>query len=157
MSVPIVVQGTTINIPSSGESPNWAPAIIEAFQAIAQALSQVVGPFDVSPQTYVLVSNSNTNVDVPNLSFPISAVHGAFIRYTIYRNTTSTTVVETGLIFLAYNPSAGVGQKWLITREYVGDAKVTFSVTDVGQVQFSSSTLAGSTHNGIIIYSAQSL
>jgi hypothetical protein len=157
MSVAISIQGTTINIPSSGESPNWSPAIIEAFQAIAQALTQVVGAFDISPQTYIMTSNSNTNVDIPNLSFPTSTVRGAFIKYTVYRNTTLTTVVEAGTIYVEYNPSASVGQKWSITREYVGDAKVTFNITDVGQVQFSSTALTGSTHNGIISYSAQAL
>lgn len=157
MSVPITISGTTINFPSSGESPNWAPAVIEFAQAVAGALVSVAGPFDIPPQIYVMTSNANTNVNIPNLAFPTSTVRGAFIRYAVYRNTNSTTEVETGNIMIVYNPAGPGGNKWAITRDFVGDADVTFSITDVGQVQFSSTAISGSSHNGVITYTAQAL
>lgn len=157
MSIPISISGTTINFPSSGESPNWAPAVIEFAQAVAGVLTSVAGPFDIAPQIYVMVSNANTNISVPNLAFPTTTVRGAFIRYAVYRNTTGATVVETGNIMVVYNPAGAVNNKWQITRDYVGDAQVTFSITDVGQVQFSSVLLTGSSHTGTITYTAQAL
>lgn len=157
MAIQINIQGTIIEFPSSGASPNWAPAVIQFAQAVESALSAVVGPFDIPPQIYVMTSNANTNVSVPNLSFPTSNVRGAFIRYSVFRTTSGTTVSESGTITTTYNPDGTVGNKWQITREYVGDAQVTFNITDVGQVQFSSVLLAGTGHSGKITYTAQAL
>ena len=153
----ITIQGTPINFPDSGESPNWAPAIIQFAQAVEDTLLAVAGPFDISPQIYVMTSNVNTNVDVPNLAFPTSTVRGAFIRYTVFRSTTTTTVAESGTINIVYNPDNPIGNKWEIVREYDGDAQVTFTITDVGQIQFSSASIAGVSHAGKITYSAQAL
>jgi len=157
MSIPITIGGIIINFPSSGQSPNWAPAVIQFAQAVESVLSGISGQFDIAPQIYVMSSNANSNVDIPNLSFPTTNVRGAFIKYAVFRQTDSNTVSETGNIIINYNPDNPVSNKWNITRDYDGDALVTFSVTDVGQVQFSSALLAGSNHQGGITYSAQAL
>lgn len=157
MSTPITISGTTVNIPTSGESPNWAPAIVQSFQLIADALSLLVGPYDVFPQIFTMTSNTNTNVNVTNLSFPTSIVRAAFIRYTVYRNTNSTTVTEAGNLIITYNPSNSTGAKWSINRVYTGNASINFNVTDTGQVQFSTTSISGTGHVGSITYSAQSL
>jgi len=157
MSIPIIIGGTTINIPSSGESPNWAPAIIEAFQAIQNTLNSFAGPYDVPSQIFVMTSNANTNVSLPNLTFPSSNVQGAIITYSVYRNTSSVTATETGQIFINYNATNPTNSKWEISQELVGDAQVSFNITDIGQVQFSSVLLAGTAHNGIISYQAKSI
>lgn len=157
MSVSITVQGTTIPFPSSGESPNWAPAIIEFAQAVEAALATVAGNYDIPAQVYSMISNVNTNVSLPNLSFPTSQVRGAIISYAVYRNTSITTASETGSILINYNASFASNQKWQVSRDCVSDASITFTVTDVGQVQFSSSSLAGSGHTGTITYQAKAI
>lgn len=151
------IQGTIINFPDSGESPNWAPAVIQFAQAVEEALSAVAGPFDVSPQIFVMTSNANSNVSLPNLAFPTSSVRGAFIRYSVFRTTSLNTVSESGNMIVTYNPDGPIGNKWEIIREYVGNAQVTFSITDVGQIQFSSSLLTGTGHAGTISYAGQAL
>lgn len=159
-TTPIVIGGTTINLPISGSAPNWAPAIIEFAQAVQDALNGLAGPFDVSPQIFVMTSNVNTNVSLPNLSFPTSTVRGAFIRYTVFRSTTgggATTVSEAGNMYVTYNPTNTAGSLWEMSRDYVGDANVTFTITDVGQVQFSSASISGSGHTGQIAYTAAAL
>lgn len=158
----INIQGTIIEFPDSGQSPNWAPPLIEFAQAVEQALSSVAGPFDIPPQIYVMVSNVNSNVNIPNLSFPTSNVRSAFIRYAVYRQTDNpnpadTTLAEGGSMQVTYNPNGPVGNKWEISRDYTGDAQITFNITDVGQVQFSTTSLAGSNHEGTLTYTAQSL
>lgn len=158
MSVIITISGTPINFPSSGESPNWAPAVIQFAQLVAQALSGLIGPFDVAPQTLDISGNNpGTNVSIPNLAFSTVSVRAAFIRYAVYRNTTSTTVVEQGNILVAYNPTNPTGNLWEINQDKIGDAQISFSITDTGQVEFTTSTLAGSNHVGSIFYSAQAM
>lgn len=157
MSIPITIQGTIINFPSSGESPNWSQPIIDFAKATEAALNSFVGPFDIPPQIYIMTSNANSNVDLPNLSFPTANVQGAVINYSVFRNTTAETITETGSLLVNYNSTAGVGLKWEISREYIGNANVTFNITDVGQVQFSSTLIAGSGHNGNITYQAKAI
>ena len=69
MSTTIVIQGTVIEFPTSGESPNWAPAIVEFAEAVEAALQSVLGDFDVFPQTFILSNNANSNLNIPNLNY----------------------------------------------------------------------------------------
>lgn len=54
---------------------------------------------------------------------------------------------------MVYNPNGPSGNKWEVGRIANGDASVTFNVTDTGQVQISTLTLAGINHVGKIAYS----
>lgn len=154
----INIQGTIIDFPDSGSSPNWAQAVIEFAQAVESSLSGLAGPFDVSPQTLNIdAQNPGTNVDITNLTFPTSEVRSAFIRYAVYRSTTTNSAYESGSLEVVYNPNGPVNQKWEVVREYVGDGSITFSMTDVGQIRFSTSALAGLNHTGVITYTAQAI
>lgn len=158
MSILINISGTPVAIPSSGESPNWAPAVDEALQLLAQAVNATIGTYDVTPQKFVIdAQNPGTNVTIPNLSFPTSAVRAAFIRYSVYRNTSSTTVVEAGDILVAYNPTNPPGNLWEISQSREGSASITFAISDAGNMTFSTTTLAGTGHNGSIFYAAQAM
>ena len=157
MSVPITINGTTIQFPASGQSPNYAPAIIEFAQLVEAALNSFVGPFDIPPQVFVMTSNANTNVNLPNLAFPTSVVRGAIISYSVYRQTDSLVITETGEIVVDYNQTNPVGNKWEINKDFVGDAQTTFNITDVGQMQFSTSLMTGINFVGSISYQAKAI
>jgi len=155
--VAITIQGQSISFPNSGGSPNWAPAVIEFAQAVELALSGLAGDFDVAPQTFDFdSSNPGSNLNIPNLSFPTSDVRGATIDYAIHRETSTVELAEKGKLEIVYNAS-NTGDKWEVVREFVGDADVTFDVTDTGQVQLSTTTIAGINHAGRITYSAKAL
>lgn len=159
----IIIKGTTIDLPNSGSSPNWAPAIIEAFQAIADAVNIFAGTFDVAPQTKNIdIFNSSSNIDIDNLVFPPTDVRAVTVFYTVYRKTDETTLgsgdgqelAETGTLEMVYNESRPATQKWEVGRMGEGDALIVFNVTDLGQVQFSTTPLTGINHSGIISYRA---
>ena len=157
MSIPIQIQNTLINFPSSGESPNWAQAIIDFAQAVELALASVVGPYDTPPQVYTMVSNVNTLVALPNLNFPTTAVRSAFIRYAVYRTTSTNTAYEAGSITIVYNATNPIGNKWEITNDHIGNGLITFIIADTGQMEFSTTALPGSSHSGRITYVAQAV
>ena len=157
ISIPIIIQGTIINYPTSGSDPNWSQAMVDFAIAVQNALGSFVGPYDVPPQTFTMTSNAYSNEPLPNLSFPTATVQGAVISYSVYRNSTTETPTETGTIMINYNPLAGAGLKWEVSREYIGDGKVTFNVTDVGQVEFSSTTLSGTYNTGYLTYQAKAV
>lgn len=158
MSVQINISGTIIDIPSSGTSPNWSPAIIRAFQAIEGALQGVAGPFDVPPQVQAIDSyNPGSNVDLQDATFPTSDVRSVELIYAVYRETTTENVSETGTLSAVFDASAAPGVQWNFSREAVGDAFIEFAFLDNGQVQFTTEAIAGANHTGVITFQAKAL
>jgi hypothetical protein len=157
-TIPITILNNVIDFPISASSPNWAPALVQFALLVQEAFLASIGPFDIAPQKYDLSGfNPASNQNVVGLSFSTVAVRGAIIRYTVYRSSNLSTLAECGLMQIVYNPTNSPGNLWEITREYAGDAHVTFNITDLGQVQISSDTLSGSDYVANITFAAQAL
>lgn len=161
MAIPLIIKGTTIEIPSSGQAPNWAPGIIAALRALTDAVNSVTGTYDIAPQTQNIDANNSSNdVPITNLAFPITEVRAATIFYSVYRKTEDSgppdgeEVAEGGMINIVYNDSNPVSNKWEITRDYAGNARITFEISDIGQFSFSTTALTGINHTGIITFRA---
>lgn len=157
----IIIKGTPVNIPESGASPNWAPAIIEAFEALSEAVNSVTATYDVPPQVQNIdANNSSNNVNLNNLNFPSSDVLSATIFYSVLRQTDNSgppdgqDLNEAGTLEINYNAGRPVGLKWEIVRTFASDAKIEFNITDLGQVQFSTTPISGINHTGSISYRA---
>lgn len=151
----ITINGTPIDIPASGSSPNWSEGIIQALQAIESALGAVVGDFDVPAQTFTIDAyNPGTDIEIEALSFPTDAVRAVYIRYMVHRITDSTEVNEQGTLQALYNTTDNT---WDFSRDYSGDANISFAITTDGQVTFSTEEIAGDSHTGFITFVAQTL
>lgn len=156
----ITIAGTPIEFPNSSSSPNWAEGVISFAEAVESALTSAVGPYDVPPQVVTIDAyNPGVNVDIAALNFPVSNVRAAFIRYSVFRTASgpSTTAYEAGTMILVYNPNGSTNNKWEVVRNYVGDASITFSVTDTGQVRFTTTQIGSTGHTGKLSFVAQAL
>lgn len=154
----ITIQGTIIDFPNSGSDPNWAPAVIQFAQAVEAAIQGFAGAFDVAPQSYTMTANLNASpVDLTNLTFPPSDVRAVFIKYTVFRSTDSTSAYEGGDIIATYSAANPTNNKWDVIQRKNGDAKVSISFSDSGQVQFTSEALSGINHSGKFTYTATAL
>ena len=161
MAIPLIIKGTLVEIPSSAQSPNWAPGIIAAFRALAEAVNSITGTYDIAPQIQNIDANNSSNdVVITNLAFPISEVRSATIFYSVYRKTEDSgppdgqEVAEGGVLLVVYNASNPTTNKWEITRDFAGDAQITFEISDTGQFSFSTTPLTGINHEGIISFRA---
>lgn len=157
----IIIRGTPIDFPSAGASPSWAPAVIEAVEALADAINVTTATYDVPPQVQNIdANNSATNVNINNLNFPASDVRAATVYYSVHRITEDSgppdgqEVVEAGTLEINYNSSRPVSMKWEMLRSGGGDALIDFNITDLGQITFSTSPLTGINHTGIISFRA---
>jgi len=164
VSKTIIIKGTPIELPESGTSPNWAPAIIQAFEALADAVNSITASFDVSPQVQNIdANNSSSNVIINNLSFPSSEVRAATVYYTVFRKTEDSgppdgqEVAEGGTLEIVYNAANPNGNKWELARTSVGGAFIDFDITDIGQIRFTTTALTGINHIGIISFRAISI
>lgn len=155
----IIIQQTVIDFPDTAASPEWSEGIIAFAKAVEEALNTVIGKADISPQIMTIDAyNSASNINVVNLSFSPNTVRGAFIRYTVYRTTDSSTAYEAGSITAVYNTNGTTGSKWeMIQGPVAADGKITFNMLDSGQIQFSTTALSGINHAGKLSYSAQAL
>lgn len=164
MAIQLIIKGTAIEVPSSGQSPNWSSGIIEALQALTDAVNSVTGTYDVAPQVQNIDANNNsTNVTIANLAFPPSEVRSATIFYSVYRMTEDSgppdgqEVAEGGTITVVYNASNPTNNKWEIAQYKAGEANITFSITDLGQFRFTTSPLTGINHVGSLSFRAISI
>jgi hypothetical protein len=170
MSVQINISGTTIEFPSSAQSPNWAPALIEFAQTVEGALSGVVGTYDVPPQVISLVNNG-VKTDITALSFPTNLVRSVTVRYGFYRQIETSPAVfskqyETGTLLLVSDSSG-----WVLQREFIGNTTpienpagtissgLMFYINSSGQVSYDASILSGigGTYQGSLTFAAQAL
>lgn len=161
MSVRIEIQGTVVNFPSSGQSPNWASAVVEFAQLVETALSVAVGPYDVPAQTFNIDGYNTGGTTIPNLTFDNTVVRSAVIDISTYRTNTvpadDSPLAETREITIVYNPANATSNKWDIAQERVGNANITFSISDAGAVSFVTTTSGSGTHTGILSFSARAL
>lgn len=154
----ITILNTPIDFPNSAADPNWAEGIIQFAEVVQTALEAAVSPADVPPQVlnidaYDVVSNQ----PILSLQFPNSTTQGAFIYYSVFRNSTASPgdhFTETGALELRFDVTGGT---WGISRESTGDASITFAVNNSGQVSFSTTTIGGSVHTGHISFFAKTL
>lgn len=160
MSVQINIAGQIISFPVSGDSPDWGQAVTKFAQAVESALSAVVGNFDVPPQSFNLSADVNTNVIIPNLTFPTSNVSGAIVTIGISRiNSGGNTQHEVTTIDASFD-----GSVWVFTRESAGrvtnssnNTLITFDITPQGQFRFSTIALGGTFQSGLINYTAKAI
>jgi hypothetical protein len=159
----ITISGTVIDFPDVAESPDWSEAVIEFAEAVEDALAGTAGAYDVAPQVMNIdaYNTAGAGADITNLTFSTSAVRAVIINIATYRNTATTTVSEISVLHAVYNASNGTGLKWEMSRERTGDGKITFTISDTGQVSFviraSDGALTGASYNGLLSYSAKAL
>lgn len=170
MAIKLLIKGTPVEIPESGASPNWSPGIISAIEALTEAVNSISGTYDVAPQVQDISELSiNQDHDINNLIFPpalVSAsadVRAAIIYYSVYRKTETdgiepgVEIAEAGTLQIVYNDANPVNNKWEIQREFVGDGKVSFKITDLGQVQFNKEEITGINNDEKLSYRAISI
>ena len=157
----ITISGTQINFPNSSSSPNWAEALVQFAEAVQDALNGVAGEYDVVPQVYDMVADVNSNVELPNLAFPVSEVSAVIMTYDVERDpdtaTSNNIVRQTGSIIMSYNEDNATNEKWTMAHVFNNSADITFDISDDGTVTFSTSSIATGIHSGKIRYSAKAI
>lgn len=155
----ITILGTPVDFPDTGNSPLWSDAIVQFAQLVELALSGLVTAGDLGKEYFPLNAGHNpvSSLSITGFQFDPATVRSAYPRYYVYRKTDTVEVVEAGVIYMTYNPSNPVNSKWEVSVQRIGSASVTITVTDMGQVQMTLGTLAGTNHEGKVGFVAQTL
>jgi hypothetical protein len=140
------------DIPLQGESPDYGEQLSDYFEAVAGALTQVQQPNDILRTTAAISNNQTTFTSITGFQFDTTEVRSINSDFLIKRTTVSpaNNLVESGTVRGNFN-----GSSWSITIESEGNAGVEFNITDAGQLQYKSTSLVGSSYEGLILFRAK--
>lgn len=138
MSKTLQIGSNIYTIPEEGDNPGWGEDLTAFFEGIADALENVQGPNDILITSAPLTNNQSTFANVSGLQFNTAQVQAIEVKYLIIRvyDAGASTVTESGTITGNYD-----GATFFISTQHVGDAGITFDITNTGQIQYKSSDL----------------
>lgn len=161
MPVDITIGTTPISYPSAGDPPGWGAQATEAMEAVAEVLSSLSNANDILETTFTIANNQAVAANVSGLAFNTGAVRSAEISYSIIRSSSTTTTgkSEAGTMTAVYDSAATAGSKWQLAIGPVAGpgAGVTFTITDAGQVQYTSSDIGSTTYSGEMRFRAKTI
>lgn len=154
----LIVNNTPYEYPTSGDEPGWGGEATGWAEAVTDVLSDLLGPNDLLETAFNVANNQLVAADVTGLVLNAASVRAAEISYSIYRQTATSSVVESGKINVAYNNASPNPNKWEMNQGSVlGDAGVIFTITNSGQVQYTSSNITGASYTGTMKFRLKSL
>jgi len=107
-----------------------------------------------------IVNNQSAAADVTAMRFDYRGASQFAVDYLIQRVTTSTGAVEkleTGVLLFVYKPTSDTWSKVTIGSSGPDVSGVTLSITALGQVQYTSTNVAGTAHISRIVWRARYL
>ncbi len=156
MSVPLVINGVTFNYPAQGELADWSVDASAWAQAVTALLGTISGASDINTTLFSLNNNVAVATNIQGLFFDPSVVKGALVSYAIFRSTNLSTVSEFGLLLITKTTTSPFFEMARFAVGGVGDVGVplSFSLSTSGQIQYTSSNLAGTGYSGTIFFKA---
>lgn len=160
MPITLTVNNIPYEYPVAGDSPGWGQPATDWAAQVTTVLNDLLGPNDITQTTFTVGNNIAVFTDIAGLSFNTGEVRGSTIEYTIYRYSDSfpSGNAESGTLTIVYDNNAAPGSLWSMTGYGInGYAGVTFTITDLGQVQYKSTNITGTNYAGNMHFRAKSL
>jgi len=142
MSKNLQIGNEIYEYPVQGDG-SWGEEATAWAEGVTEALQTVQGPNDVLLSTALLTNNQTSPTDVSGLAFNTSQVLSVQVDYFIKREG-STILVESGTLEANFD-----GSDWKLQADGVGDAGTDFTITAAGQVQYTTTDLAGHTSSQV--------
>lgn len=151
MSTDLIVEGNVYTFPDQGAVPPWGADVAAWAAAVTETLAGINSIGDILARSATIGNNTSSVADVNGLIFDGVSVRGARILYSIYRTSSAivTPKVEGGVLDIEFD-----GTNWTISRESSADTGIVFTITNNGQVQYTSSSIPGTSYSGKMSYRA---
>lgn len=152
MATSVIINGSTYSIPDQGQSPPWGSDLHDLLLALVNSANSVSGPSDIPLTNFNPANNQSAPANLTGASFDTSQVRAFIMQYSIYRSTNSNEESEVGVLYGTYKSVAGT---WDMSQTYGGSSGIKFSISNGGQVSYTSTNLAGSSYSAKIKFSAK--
>jgi len=156
----LTLKNKSFNYPDPGQQPGVGDSSIgygEDATAWAEevtlTLNSLLSVGDIIRSQASIANNVTTETEVLNLVFENSLTRAANVSYTVERPTSTSTITETGTLYLNYNQASGT---WDMSQLKFDDAGIIFSITSEGIVKYKT-TDTGSSTLGTMVFSAKTL
>ena len=147
-----VIQGVTYDYPENGTEPSWGEEATTWAEAITTTVSGLSSDGDILTRDGSLSDNKTSVENVIGMSFDSSQFQGFITEVSVFRTCLTKNAAETISLYGSYNPTLG---QWEMSQTGVGkDSEITFSITVLGQIQYTS-TLWGTGHSCRIVFRAR--
>ncbi len=156
----IVVNSIPIEYPSPGDEPGWGEAATQFAVEVAEVLNELVNPNDILETSFSIQNDISVATNISGLSFSTGQVRAASLDYSIYRysDETQSGNAEFGLISLVYDDNATAGSKWIMSvGALAGQAGVYFTITDAGQMKYTSTDIGSTDYEGEMRFRAKTI
>ena len=154
MAIELTVNGNTYSIPENRENPGWGEELTSWMDAITDVAAGITGVGDILQTSVTIANNTASATNLAAFTFDPGTVRGAEITYAIYRNTSASELAEFGKIYLVFKTVAGT---WDLSQTFAGSSGVTLTITSLGQMQYTSTNMAGTGYAGTIKYFAKAI
>ena len=156
MPIDLTVNNNVYAYPSPGDEPGWGEPATDWASEVTLVLGTLLNSNDIPNSTSNIANNITSSSNVNSLLFNAAVVRSAVIEYNIYIKTSSAEFAEVGTLYLIFKNGGPTGNKWSIGRISFGDdCGVNFTMTDAGQVQYTSGNVTGTGYTGLINFNAK--
>lgn len=150
---------TTIPIRETGRTAGRvAAAWFNTLRTAILELQSLVGTGSIVPTDFTIANNQASAANVTGLVFSSADTKSVKVTADIRRKTAtaSSEVVAHHILFLQYRDQTSTWE--VASSEAKGDdSGVTLTVTSVGQVQYVSTSIAGSSYTGTMRFKAETI
>ena len=135
MAIQLQIGNKTVSYPEPGDNPGWGEDGTKFAQLVADALTTVQGPNDITTTTTALSNDVSSDTAIAGLSFNLVEVRRATVEYVMVRifDSGASTIVESGTITGDYD-----GTNFDISVEANDDSGITFNSNSSGQILYQS-------------------
>lgn len=152
MATSVTINGNSYFIAEQSDSSPWGEDLHDLLVALTTIANNTFSTGDIAKTNFTVANNQAVAADITGLSFDTAIVRSATITYSAYRSTNINEVSEHGQLFITYKSTAAT---WEIVRFAAGDAELQFTITSSGQLQYTSSNLAGTSYNSLLKFEAK--
>lgn len=152
MAITLTVNSIPYEYPEEGDQAPWGEQATGWAKEVTAVLNSIIGPADILETSAIINNNQTTPLDIPGLFFDPAIVRSFTLQLSVYRTYNGNEVSESIQIYGLWRGAS----KWLIQQEGIGNAGVSFDITDAGQFQYTSTNLA-TPHTGILKFRANGI
>jgi len=115
---------------------------------LKEAIEIMIGLGGATVANFTVANNQSIAANVTGLLFNKVTYKGARIPFDLMRSTASSNFTESGVIYVSHNSFTDTWQ--ISVDSKIDDAGVTFSINSSGQVQYTSTNIAGGSYSGVL-------
>lgn len=149
----------SLSVPYNDRSVDKEGYLSDIWTRFWQSLFDRVYPLGVE-NSFTLANNQSAAADIEGLKVNSRAVSMAIVEFLVQRVTTSTgatELIEAGSFILSYNPTANDWNISLTNINAPDNSGVDFTVTALGQVQYTSTNITGTASISRVVWRMRTL